>query len=74
MWASAGPTKRSRDRLDAAVGSSITNLRCVEGENLTLSNPSVVAADVPAVNPSSPGEPYLAPRYIFDSSLIWLGI
>ncbi|XP_040030850.2 uncharacterized protein ccdc142 isoform X2 [Gasterosteus aculeatus] len=55
------PTKRSRDRLDAAVGSSITNLRCVEGENLTLSNPSVVAADVPAVNPSSPGEPYLAP-------------
>ncbi|KAK9517518.1 hypothetical protein VZT92_022884 [Zoarces viviparus] len=51
----------SRDSLDAAMGSSITNLRCMEGEDLTQSDPSVVTADVPPVNPSSPGEPYLAP-------------
>ncbi|XP_037316783.2 uncharacterized protein ccdc142 [Pungitius pungitius] len=55
------PTKSSRDSLDAAVRSSITNLRCVEGEDLTLSGASVVTDDVPGVNPSSPGEPYLAP-------------
>ncbi|XP_054453519.1 uncharacterized protein ccdc142 isoform X2 [Anoplopoma fimbria] len=55
------PANSSRDSLDAAVGSSITNLRCMEGEDLTQSDPSVVTADVPPVNPSSPGEPYLAP-------------
>ncbi|KAM8908665.1 coiled-coil domain-containing protein 142 isoform 3-T5 [Spinachia spinachia] len=54
------PTKSNRDSLDAAVGSSITNLRCVEGEDLTLSGPTVVTDTIPAVNPSNPGEPYLA--------------
>ncbi|XP_074503885.1 uncharacterized protein ccdc142 [Sebastes fasciatus] len=55
------PANSSRDSLDAAVGSSITNLGCMEGEDLTQSDPSVVTTDLPPVNPSSPGEPYLAP-------------
>ncbi|XP_068450729.1 uncharacterized protein ccdc142 isoform X2 [Clinocottus analis] len=55
------PANSSRDSLDAAVGSSITNLRCMEAEDLTQSDPSVVTVDVPPLNPSSPGEPYLVP-------------
>lgn len=49
--------------MDAAVRSSITNLRCVEGED--LSNPSLMNSDLPTVKPPMPGEPYLAPRCIF---------
>ncbi|XP_059202294.1 uncharacterized protein ccdc142 isoform X2 [Centropristis striata] len=55
------PTNSSRDSIDGAVGSSITNLRCMEGRDLTQSDPSVVTTDLPPVNPSTPGEPYLAP-------------
>ncbi|KAI3352107.1 hypothetical protein L3Q82_020919 [Scortum barcoo] len=55
------PANSSRDSIDAMVGSSITNLRCVEGEDLTHTDPSVVTSDLPSVDPSSPGEPYLAP-------------
>ncbi|XP_029297013.1 uncharacterized protein ccdc142 [Cottoperca gobio] len=55
------PANSSRDSIDAAVGSSITNLRCVEGEEQTQFDPSVVATNLPSLNPSSPGEPYLAP-------------
>ncbi|KAK5865278.1 hypothetical protein PBY51_016453 [Eleginops maclovinus] len=51
----------SRDSMDTAVGSSITNLRSMEGEELTQCDPSVVNSDLPPLNPSSPGEPYLAP-------------
>ncbi|KAJ4945679.1 hypothetical protein JOQ06_023358 [Pogonophryne albipinna] len=51
----------SRDSMDAAGGSSITNLRSMEGEELTPCDPSVVTSDLPPLNPSSPGEPYLAP-------------
>ncbi|XP_070769894.1 coiled-coil domain-containing protein 142 isoform X2 [Enoplosus armatus] len=53
------PANSSRDSIDAVVGSSITNLRCMEGED--LSDPSDVTADLPPVEPSTPGEPYLAP-------------
>ncbi|XP_023273600.1 coiled-coil domain-containing protein 142-like [Seriola lalandi dorsalis] len=51
----------SRHSSDAAVGSSITNLGCVEGEDLTQADPSVMTSDLPPVDPSNPGEPYLAP-------------
>uniref|UniRef100_A0A3B4T4F2 Coiled-coil domain containing 142 n=1 Tax=Seriola dumerili TaxID=41447 RepID=A0A3B4T4F2_SERDU len=51
----------SRDSSDAAVGSSITNLGYVEGEDLTQADPSVMTSDLPPVDPSNPGEPYLAP-------------
>lgn len=48
------PSAGRRDSLDAAVSSSsITNLHCVEGAELP--------ADLPAVAPSTPAEPYLAP-------------
>ncbi|CAN9514542.1 unnamed protein product [Ophioblennius macclurei] len=47
------PSNGSRDGLDAAVSSSITNLHCVEGAELP--------ANLPAVAPSTPAEPYLAP-------------
>ncbi|XP_061643729.1 uncharacterized protein ccdc142 isoform X2 [Phyllopteryx taeniolatus] len=55
------PTKSSGDCLNAAVGSSITNLRGMEGDYMTQSNPSVGSTDVPSVDPFLPGEPYLAP-------------
>ncbi|XP_034738715.1 uncharacterized protein ccdc142 isoform X3 [Etheostoma cragini] len=55
------PTNRSRDSIDAAVGSSITNLRCMEGEDLTQADPSVVTTDLPSVDQSTAGRPYLAP-------------
>ncbi|XP_071362750.1 uncharacterized protein ccdc142 [Trachinotus anak] len=51
----------NRDSSDAAVGSSITNLGYVEGEDLTLADPSVMTSDLPPVDPSTPGESYLAP-------------
>ncbi|XP_069033633.1 uncharacterized protein ccdc142 isoform X1 [Embiotoca jacksoni] len=54
------PANSSRDSMDAAVGSSITNLR-LEGEELTLTDPSAVTSDLPPVDPSTPAEPYLAP-------------
>ncbi|XP_039976116.1 coiled-coil domain-containing protein 142 [Xiphias gladius] len=54
------PANSSRDITDAAVGSSITNLRCMEGEDLTQSDPSVVTTELPPVDPSTLGEPYLA--------------
>ncbi|XP_032411566.1 uncharacterized protein ccdc142 isoform X3 [Xiphophorus hellerii] len=51
------PVKGSRDSLDtAAVGSNITNLGCVEGEELTQSDQTVH----PPVDTSRPAEPYLA--------------
>ncbi|XP_070693435.1 uncharacterized protein ccdc142 [Pempheris klunzingeri] len=49
-----------RHSIDAVVGSSITNLRCMEGEDLTQSDPSVTT-ELPSVNPSTTGQPYLAP-------------
>ncbi|GAA6220908.1 coiled-coil domain-containing protein 142 isoform X1 [Lates japonicus] len=55
------PANSSRDSMGEAVGSSITNLRCMEGEDLTQSDPSVVTTELPPVDPSTPGEPYLAP-------------
>ncbi|XP_014913210.1 uncharacterized protein ccdc142 isoform X2 [Poecilia latipinna] len=51
------PVKGSRDSLDtAAVGSNITNLGCVEGEELTQSDQTVHSP----VDTSLPAEPYLA--------------
>ncbi|XP_054879598.1 uncharacterized protein ccdc142 [Poeciliopsis prolifica] len=51
------PVKGSRDSLDtAAVGSNITNLGCVEGEELTQSDQTVHRP----VDTSRPAEPYLA--------------
>ncbi|XP_035524649.1 coiled-coil domain-containing protein 142-like isoform X2 [Morone saxatilis] len=55
------PANMSRDSIDAVVGSSITNMRSMEGEELTQTDPSVVTTHVPPVDPSTPGEPYLAP-------------
>ncbi|XP_040903844.1 uncharacterized protein ccdc142 [Toxotes jaculatrix] len=55
------PATRSRGSTDAAVGSSITNLRCMEDEDLTQTDPSVVTTELPPVDPSTPREPYLAP-------------
>ncbi|XP_018519992.1 uncharacterized protein ccdc142 isoform X2 [Lates calcarifer] len=55
------PANSGRDSMGEAVGSSITNLRCMEGEDQTQSDPSVVTTELPPVEPSTPGEPYLAP-------------
>ncbi|XP_041654159.1 uncharacterized protein ccdc142 isoform X2 [Cheilinus undulatus] len=55
-----------RNSIDSMVGSSITNLRCMEGEELT--DPSVMTSDIPPVDPSSPGEPYLAPSAALGST------
>ncbi|XP_013884489.1 uncharacterized protein ccdc142 [Austrofundulus limnaeus] len=52
------PSSRSRDSIDAVVGSNITYLGFVEGED---PDPSFVTSDLPSVDPSSPAEPYLAP-------------
>uniref|UniRef100_A0A8C2WSB5 Coiled-coil protein 142 C-terminal domain-containing protein n=1 Tax=Cyclopterus lumpus TaxID=8103 RepID=A0A8C2WSB5_CYCLU len=49
------PANSSRDSLDAAVGNRITNLRCMEAEDLTQADASVVTADVPPLNPSTLG-------------------
>lgn len=65
-WAccnSPGPADRNGDSTDAAVGSSIANLRCMEGEDLPQSDSSYTPTDLPPVDPSNPAEPYLAPRY-----------
>ncbi|XP_077389063.1 uncharacterized protein ccdc142 [Festucalex cinctus] len=62
------PTKSSRDSLSAAVGSSIINLRGMEGDFMTQSNPSVRSTDIPSVGPFIPGEPYLAPSLALGSS------
>ncbi|TKS71960.1 Coiled-coil domain-containing protein 142 [Collichthys lucidus] len=63
-----GPANRSRDSIDAVVGNSITNLRCMEGEDLTQSDPSVVTTDLSPVDQSNPGEPYLAPSLALGSA------
>ncbi|XP_044219292.1 uncharacterized protein ccdc142 isoform X2 [Thunnus albacares] len=55
------PTNSSRNSINAAVKSSITNLRSMEGEDMTHSDLSVTTTDLPPVDPSTPGEPYLAP-------------
>lgn len=55
---SSGLSTSSKGSVNAVVGSSITNLRCMDGE------PSDMTANFPPVDPSTPGEPYLAPRYI----------
>ncbi|XP_026213970.1 uncharacterized protein ccdc142 isoform X2 [Anabas testudineus] len=52
----------SRGSVNAAVGSSITNLRCMDGEDLSQTDPSDMTHNLPPVDPSIPGEPYLAPR------------
>lgn len=65
VFNSSGPANSGRDSMGEAVGSSITNLRCMEGEDQTQSDPSVVTTELPPVEPSTPGEPYLAPRYIY---------
>lgn len=54
------PVKSSRDSLDAAVGGNITNLGCVEGEELTQCDPSALASVLPPGDMSTPAEPYLA--------------
>ncbi|XP_078025299.1 uncharacterized protein ccdc142 isoform X2 [Epinephelus lanceolatus] len=54
------PANSSRNSIDV-VASSITNLRCMEGEDLHQSDPSDVTTDLPPVDPSTPEEPYLAP-------------
>ncbi|XP_061901355.1 uncharacterized protein ccdc142 isoform X5 [Entelurus aequoreus] len=54
-------SKSSTDSLNAAVGSSISNLRVVDRDYMTQSDPSVVTTDIPSVDPFIPGEPYLAP-------------
>lgn len=68
-----GPADRNRDSTDAAVGSSIANLRCMEGEDLPQSDSSYTPTDLPPVDPSTPAEPYLAPRYsstIFSTDVV----
>ncbi|XP_020506672.2 uncharacterized protein ccdc142 isoform X1 [Labrus bergylta] len=60
------PAHGSRDSIDSVVGNSITNLRCMEGEE--LNDPTVVTSDLPAVDPSTPGEPYLAPSAALGSA------
>ncbi|XP_019109901.1 uncharacterized protein ccdc142 isoform X2 [Larimichthys crocea] len=62
------PANRSRDSIDAVVGNSITNLRCMEGEDLTPSHPSVVTTDLSPVDQSNPREPYLAPSLALGSA------
>ncbi|XP_074529440.1 uncharacterized protein ccdc142 isoform X2 [Halichoeres trimaculatus] len=61
------PPHSSTDSIDSVVGSSsITNLRCMEGEE--LADPSLVTSDLPPVDPSTPGEPYLAPSAALGSA------
>ncbi|KAM7417013.1 hypothetical protein PAMA_016907 [Pampus argenteus] len=55
------PANSSRNSIDAAMGSSITNLRSMEGEDMTQSDPSVMTCDLPPGDPSIAGETYLAP-------------
>ncbi|KAM7388857.1 hypothetical protein PAMP_022867 [Pampus punctatissimus] len=55
------PANSSINSIDAAVGSSITNLRSMEVEDMTQSDPSVMTCDLPPEDPSIPGETYLAP-------------
>ncbi|KAM9356599.1 coiled-coil domain-containing protein 142 [Symphorus nematophorus] len=62
------PSNMSRDSVDAVVGSSITNLRSMDGEDLTASDPSAGTTDLPPVDPSSPGEPYLAPSLVLGAA------
>ncbi|XP_024863164.1 uncharacterized protein ccdc142 isoform X2 [Kryptolebias marmoratus] len=52
------PNSRSRDSIDAIVGSNITYLGYVEGEE---PDPAFVTSNLPPVDPSTPAEPYLAP-------------
>ncbi|XP_051914877.1 uncharacterized protein ccdc142 [Hippocampus zosterae] len=62
------PTKSSRNSLSAEVGASIINLRGMEGDDVTQSNPSVRSTDIPSVDPFIPGEPYLAPSIALGAS------
>ncbi|XP_072252351.1 uncharacterized protein ccdc142 [Leuresthes tenuis] len=55
------PANRSRDSIDTPVASNITNLGCMEGKELTQSDPSVVTSDLHLVDPSTSAEPYLVP-------------
>ncbi|KAM9850151.1 coiled-coil domain-containing protein 142 [Aulostomus maculatus] len=57
------PSKSSRNSFNAAVGSSITNLRSMEGDDMTQSNPSVTD-----ISSFTPGEPYLAPSVALGAS------
>ncbi|KAF3693540.1 Coiled-coil domain-containing protein 142 [Channa argus] len=52
-----GPANSSRASLETAVGSSITNLRSVAGEDLTQDDPSPITTNLSSVD----GEHYLAP-------------
>ncbi|KAK2903775.1 uncharacterized protein ccdc142 [Channa argus] len=51
------PANSSRASLETAVGSSITNLRSVAGEDLTQDDPSPITTNLSSVD----GEHYLAP-------------
>ncbi|XP_061129236.1 uncharacterized protein ccdc142 isoform X3 [Syngnathus typhle] len=62
------PAKSSGDSLSAAVGSSITNLRGMEGDYMTQSNSSILSTGIPSVDPFIPGEPYLAPSLALGPS------
>ncbi|CAI5677263.1 unnamed protein product [Oreochromis niloticus] len=62
------PADRNRDSTDAAVGSSIANLRCMEGEDLPQSDSSYTPTDLPPVDPSTPAEPYLAPSLVLGAA------
>ncbi|XP_053735235.1 uncharacterized protein ccdc142 isoform X2 [Synchiropus splendidus] len=59
------PSKSGRASCSDAVGSSITNLRSMEADDIPPSDPSVVASDIPSV---SPPEPYLAPSAALGAS------
>nr|XP_004566688.2 coiled-coil domain-containing protein 142 isoform X1 [Maylandia zebra]XP_012778857.2 coiled-coil domain-containing protein 142 isoform X1 [Maylandia zebra] len=62
------PADRNGDSTDAAVGSSIANLRCMEGEDLPQSDSSCTPTDLPPVDPSTPAEPYLAPSLVLGAA------
>ncbi|KAF7644978.1 hypothetical protein LDENG_00212760 [Lucifuga dentata] len=55
------PARRSRESADAADVSCITNLENMEGEILSHSDPAVLTSDIPPLETSPPGDPYLAP-------------
>ncbi|XP_028316272.1 uncharacterized protein ccdc142 isoform X2 [Gouania willdenowi] len=60
------PATSSTDSLDTAVSSSITNLRSMEGEQ--LSDPSAITTDLPPLEPSNSAEPYLAPSTALNAA------
>lgn len=49
--------------MDAAAAGHITNLGFLDGEEPNQSDAPVLNSDLLAVDPPTPAEPYLAPRY-----------